>query len=96
MNVYYIDEILLTLLEMKRKGYNYCEISELDSDDEECSPSCLYCNAINCLGLVAINYKYIDCVPVNEFLEYADQDAGFPMHRPTIVSFDMEVVNEHE
>lgn len=81
MNTYYIDEIIDRLIDMRKDGYRYCQIVELEEDKEYGFPPCLSFDALECGGYGACDYEEVNSVPNEEVLKYAEVNANAPKYR---------------
>lgn len=86
VNRYFIDDIIFKLLEMKKDGYNYCEIYDSDGDDD--IEPYLSFTAEDCGGFGGVDYESIEPASIVEVSEYAFQYKEPPATRNQLVISD--------
>ena len=89
MNTYYLDEVIERLIEMRKDGYRYFQVVELEEDIEDNRPACLCFSAEECGGLGACDYESVNCVSDEEVKAYAERYKDAPKHR-ICIEFETE------
>lgn len=80
MNIY-IDDILNTLLEMKRDGFSYCSI-ELDEFEDDELPGCVMLSALDGGGCFGIDYTDDEETDIYEVSDDELSEYAFKDHAP--------------
>lgn len=83
MNIY-IDDILNTLLEMKRDGFSYCaiELYEFEEGVDGKLPGCVMLSALDGGGCFSIDYTYDEETDIYEVSDDELSEYAFKDHAP--------------
>ena len=78
-----VYELLQVLNEIKDSGFNYVEVSEFipDEDEKDVFAHELNILALDCGGVVGIDYGSCEEVSSDEIMEYANQNQPLPEWR---------------
>lgn len=74
---FYIDNLILSLLQLKSYGYSYCEIHLLDASTENFDgedvyfPASVSFSAVSDGGMCAVDFPSVPAVPADEIQKYA-------------------------
>lgn len=91
---FYIDNLILSLLQLKSYGYSYCEIHLLDAfkenfDGEDVDfPAAVSFSAVSDGGMCLVDFPSVPAVPAEEIQKFAFEFHSTP--RRFVPNFDSE------
>lgn len=97
-NYFYIDNLILSLLQLKSYGYSYCTVDLLDSYDDSFDgetivfPASVSFSGVSDGGRCLVDFPSVPCVPAEEVEDFAFEFHLTPRRFDPI--FDDEEISE--